>query len=390
MAQKWMRAMGVALWIVLCLGVHPGSLAVASSLKASGQNVSHSLGHGTLVLHGGLTSVAAFSMTGAFSVGDASNLRWDLPRLTSVHTNGYTERLSALTYTFDLPPDSSSDIEVNGHAVRQFFWRQPPSGTVIHVMETFRATVHSDLSPFHSTAAYPIQSVTSDAASYLKITPVVQLPAHIQPFLARFTAGERSEQAVVAAVLNWVAAHTTYDSHMQGRQVTARQVLANHRAICRGYDNLATGILRALGIPVRTEFGWVAAGRLNLPAPQHGTSYIEWGEPGTAGELHSWLSVYFPDAGWVSLDPQREKFFVDSHHFAFFSNIDAGNPTTGAWSAAYYGNTSPTGAPLSHGQVEIVPGDGISSTVTVHLVDRIHATLQGFKHDVRDVLLFSR
>jgi hypothetical protein len=173
-------------------------------------------------------------------------------------------------------------------------------------------------------------------------------------------------------------------------QVAASRVLVSHRAICRGYDNLAIGLLRALGIPARTEFGWVSSGRLNLPGPNHGSSYIQWAQPGTAGQLHTWLSVYFPDAGWVPLDPQREKFFVDSHHFAFYSTIDAGTRATGAWTAEYFGDASPTGAPLSNGHVEIVPGDGVASTVTIQTTDSVHATTNGFSHDVQRVLLFSR
>jgi len=127
-----------------------------------------------------------------------------------------------------------------------------------------------------------------------------------------------------------------------------------------------------LGVPVRTEFGWVSSGQFNLPGPNHGSSYIRCAVPGSAGEAHAWLSVYFPDAGWVPIDPQREKFFVDSHHFAFFSALDAATPSSGAWSADYYGTASPTGNPLANGTIEIVPGDGVSSRVTVHAVDTVH------------------
>jgi hypothetical protein len=257
------------------------------------------------------------SMTGAFSVGNAHNLRWDLPRLKSVHENGYTEQLDTLTYTFDVQPDSFSDTEVDGHAARQFVWQNPPANTVIHVTEKVRVTVRADLSPFRSSAVYPLKQISGEAASYLTITRLVKLPAGVQPLLDSLKADKRSERSVVASVINWVAAHTTYDGRMQGSHVT-------------------------------------------------------------------------PDAGWVPVDPQREKFFVDSHHFAFFSSIDAGRPATGAWSADYYGDASPTGAALPNGDVEIVPGDDISSTVTVHAADSVHATLRGFKHDVQGVLLFSR
>jgi hypothetical protein len=390
MTRGWIRLCSATLCVLLYLGVRPSSMVQARSAGATGHSASHSLNSGTLVLHGSLTTVASVSMKGAFSVGNARNLHWDLPQLKSVQENGYTEQFHALTYKFDVRPDSFSDITVAGHAVRQFVWQSPPANTVIHVTETFRVKVRADLSPFHSSTAYPLRAPGAEAAPYLRITPLVKLPTGVGPLLQSFKAGKTSEQEVVAAVIDWVATHTSYDGSMTGSHVMAANVFQSHRAICRGYDNLTAGILRALGIPVRSEFGWVSSGQLNLPGPQHGSSYVTWATPGSAGESHAWLSVYFPDAGWVPVDPQREKFFVDSHHFAFFSNIDAGSPASGAWSADYAGDESATGAALPNGDVEIVPGEDVDSAVTVHTTDSVHATLGTFTHDVQGVLLFAR
>jgi Transglutaminase-like superfamily len=390
MTRWWIRISSWTILVVMCLGVRSASLAQARGVSTTGRTVAQAVGSGTLILHGSLTSVATISMTGAFSVGNAHNLQWSLPRVTSLQENGYSEQFDAVTYTFDIQPDSFSDLEVDGRAIRRFLWTDPPANKVIHVTQTLRATVRSDLSPLHSTAVYPMRGVAPAAASFVQMTPMVQLPSGLRPLLRSLTAGKHTEQAVVAAVVNWVAAHTAYGGDTTDHAATAKAVLVSHRAICRGYDNVTTGILRALGIPVRTEFGWVSSGQFNLPGPNHGTSYIRWAVPGSAGEAHAWLSVYFPDVGWVPIDPQREKFFVDSHHFAFFSAMDAGNPRTGAWSADYYGTESPTGTPLPDGNIEIVPGDGVSSRVTVHAVDAVHATLTAFQHDVHGVLLFSR
>jgi hypothetical protein len=342
------------------------------------------------VLKGNLTSTADVTMTGAFSVGDARDLHWDLPRVVTVHESGYAEDVTALDYAFDVQPDSFSDTVVDGRPVRVFVWDNPPSQTVIHVTETFKATVRSNLTPFHSSTPYPLTDVPDVANPWLAITPLVKLPAGSQSLLDRFTRGAKSEEAVVASVVDWVAANTSYDATRTGSFVSAASVLSSHRAICRGYDNLTAGILRALGIPVRIEYGWVSANRLNLPGPQHGHSFVQWSVPGTQGELHTWLSVYFPDAGWVPVDAQREKFFVDPHHLAFYSTIDAGIPVMGQWSAEDNDTDDPTGAALSNGDVEIVPGDGNASTVTVRSKDQVHATVQSFKHDVNGVLLFAR
>jgi hypothetical protein len=390
MTRSWMRVSSWTILIVMSLGVQSTSIVQARNVASTGHRVVQAVDSGTLVLHGSLGSVATISMTGAFSVGNAHNLEWNLPRLTALQENGYTEQFDVVTYTFDVQPDSFQDLTVDGRAIRQFVWKHPPANTVIHVTQTFRATVQSNLSPFRSTAVYPTHGVTPDVAAYEQNTPMTQLPTGLQSLLHGFTAGQRSERAVVSAVVNWVAMHTTYAAGMTGNAVSAKSVLASHQANCRGYANLTSGILRALGIPVRTEFGWVSSGQFNLPGPNHGSTYLHWSVPGSAGEAHAWLSVYFPDAGWVPIDPQREKFFVDSHHFAFSSSMDAGSPIAGAWSADYYGTESPTGTPLQDGNTEVVPGNGGASVVTVHAVDTVHATLSGFQHDVRGVLLFAR
>ncbi|HEX6507926.1 MAG TPA: transglutaminase-like domain-containing protein [Chloroflexota bacterium] len=373
---------------VLTLWLGTTALVPAHAQQAS-HSTSHSVMSGTLMLGGSITSTAHIAMKGAFSVGHASNLTWNLPRFTSVTMSGYTEQIDDLAYRFDIAPDSSTDMEVDGQPVRQFTWAAPPANTVIHVTVSMRTIVHSDLAPFHSTAGYPIGTEGGDAARYLTVSPQVQLPASAKPLLASFAAGKTSEEAVVDAVVNWVAAHVRYDSRTAG-SISAASVLKGRRTICEGYVNLTTGMLRALGIPARAEYGWISANQLSLPGPDHGSSYIRWSVPGTAGELHTWLSVYFPNSGWVPIDPQREKFFVDPHHIAFFPAMEAGNVQLGAWTADYQGNESPTGGQLPNSDIEIVPGADAASTVTLQSSDTVHATFHQLKHDVKGVLLFSR
>ncbi len=369
------------------LGILPHGVAAAQSLR--GVNAA-TAGGGTLVLKGNLTSTSELTMTGAFSVGNASNLHWDLPRVTPVHESGYSEDLDAMQYAFTVQPDSFVDTVVDGRAVREFVWNNPPSQTVIHVTETLKVVTSTDLTPFHSVAPYPVTQLTDDSMPWLAVTPLVTLPAAADSLIDSFKHGATSEQSVVTAVLNWVASNTTYDGTRTGETVSASSVFTSHRAICRGFVNIAVGMLRRLGIPARVEFGWVSANRLNLPGPKQGHSYVQWAVPGTQGESHTWLSVYFPDSGWVPADPQREKFFVDPHHIAFYSALDAGAPTMGAWTAQYANGQNLTGPALSNGGEEIVPGDGVDSQVTIKSHDSVHVTLQAYKRDVHDVLLFAR
>ena len=111
---------------------------------------------GTILLSGRMSSKMSLSMTGAFSVGHALTLDWDLPILTPVRSNGYVERVDSLSYTFDVPPASGAALTIAGRRVRRYHWNAPPADTVIHLLERLRVTVTSALSPFRSRAHYPL------------------------------------------------------------------------------------------------------------------------------------------------------------------------------------------------------------------------------------------
>jgi hypothetical protein len=92
----------------------------------------------------------------------------------------------------------------------------------------------------------------------------------------------------------------------------------------------------------------------------------------------------------VPLDPQREKFFIDARHLAFLMQPEAGVLSLGAWSADRLGSASVTGPRLPGGNVEILPGDGVSSRVSVRTSDSIHLAFRSVRHDVHHLVLFSR
>jgi hypothetical protein len=336
-----------------------------------------------------MTSKSVVRMTAAFSVGHAESLSWNLPRPTSLQLNGYRQTVQSVHFRFTVKPVSWSDLTLEGHPVRQFHWENPPANTVINVVEKLRVVTQSSLSPFRSRASYPLAQVTPDAQPYLGITPLVQLPASARRFVRSLASGKRREQRVVESVVNWVASNVHYAYGQATPAYDATSVLRLHAATCRGYADLTVGMLRSLGIPAQVVFGLVAGKPIDLQSGGASRS-IGWGVGSSTGEMHAWLNVYFPDAGWVPLDPQLEKFFIDTRHVAFETNIDAGAPGIGTFAAQAAGSQSATGRTLSNGYVAIAPADGISSQVGVQIQDAFHVQFDGSRPDVKDVLLFSR
>jgi transglutaminase-like putative cysteine protease len=345
---------------------------------------------GTLVLSGYMRSRATITMTGAFSVGHLTNLNWDLPYPTSLRLSGYEQRVRRLSYRFSVQPTSVSTVSTRGHLVRRFGWAAPPANTIIRVRETVRLGVVSRLTPFHSRARYPLAQVPAFAEPYLQVTPMLRLKHHKKRLARRLAEGKRTERAVVASVANYIASTTRYAYAAQPPQSSASWTLSHHLATCEGFANAMAALLRALGIPSQVEYGWVSAAPLNFPAPRGLHRQLQWGPAGSAGQLHVWLNIYFPHAGWVPFDPQLEKFFIDPRHFSFYTNVDAGDPGMGLWSAYAVGNQAPTRNNLRYGLSVIVPGDGYGSRVSLSSQDDFHVGLRRTYNDVHNVLLFQR
>lgn len=369
-----------------CLSAGPAAAGGGARLQPAATHA-RLTGTGTMILRGSLRSTAVLTMSGAFSVGHATNLDWDLPLIHSTKVGGYRERVLSEQFEFSVPPDSFQDLP--DMSVRRFHWNTPPANTVITAVIRLHVRVRSRLVRLHPLTRYPLASIPASVAPSMAETPLLRLSGSRHSFVRRFAHTSR-ERTVVLHVLNWVASHTHYDAALQGSSQSAQLTLQRHAATCSGYVNLTAGILRRLGIPSQVVYGWVSTKPILLRAHHRLVRGIQWGRAGSQGGLHVWLNVYFPGRGWIAVDPQMEKFFVDPRHFAFTTGVDARDLQVGHWSAYGVGQQAPTGSLLANGSVEIVPGEGTGTSVTIHDTDHFHLTIPRMVGDVHRVLLLSR
>ena len=97
----------------------------------------------------------------------------------------------------------------------------------------------------------------------------------------------------VENILTWVRAHITYDSNAPGND--ALSVFINRRAVCAGFSRLSVALLRAAGIPSRYARGCATP-----------LGYVT----GEGGGWHAWIEVYYPDVGWIPMEPQVSANFI--------------------------------------------------------------------------------
>jgi hypothetical protein len=340
---------------------------------------------GTIVLSGQLVSSNTLVMKGALNVGDGSDVDWQLPVAQSVQLSGYSEQVDNPQFAWSTPPDSSSQASTQmGIPVMDFHWNSPAKNQTINVTETLHVVTTTNLAPFQSSAAFPLSTLPADAQKYLAVDSELKLPSAAAKLTTKLKKGATTEQQVVSNVADWVASNLHYNaSHVNG-PLDATWIFQNKQAACRGYDDMMEALLRQLGIPARAEWGWVSANRLSLPAgPKSSGAVVQWSVPGTQGELHTWLSIYFPDQGWVPFDPQQEKFFVDTRHIGFWTTQDAGqSPDVGEILALW------SGQPVVNSN--IVPGAGLGQVTLTEQDKNSTVAFKSLTKSPNSLLMFAR
>lgn len=155
-------------------------------------------------------------------------------------------------------------------------------------------------------ASYPVNTgaLPSDVKRYLQPesgwiqSDDPQIVAKAQELVA--DAALQAE--AVDAIQAWVRGNIDYD-YTFSLPNDAASVFRNRSGVCAGFSTLTTALLRAAGIPAQYHVGCVA----------------KWGDGwgwvvGDGGGWHAWVELYYPDVGWVAVDPQVSTNYLDTGH----------------------------------------------------------------------------
>jgi hypothetical protein len=156
-----------------------------------------------------------------------------------------------------------------------------------------------------SRAAYPVDRNTLPGEILPFLRPEAGWIQSADPAIVAqaqsLVAGARLQAEAVDAIQAWVRGNIAYD-YTFSLPVDALSVYRNRSGVCAGFSNLTTALLRAAGIPARYHLGCVS----------------KWGWiVGEGGGWHAWVEIYYPDAGWVAVDPQTTANYQDTSHILY-------------------------------------------------------------------------
>ena len=132
----------------------------------------------------------------------------------------------------------------------------------------------------------------------------------LQPYLQRVGVSERVESWArqIAAEAGWQTTAFliklnkairafTYEIRELGAPFPPEQTLTLRKGSCRDYTTLFMAACRSLGIAARFVSGYL------------------FGNPQQEHQLHAWVEVYLPGAGWRGFDPTEGSVVVNRHIF---------------------------------------------------------------------------
>ena len=221
-------------------------------------------------------------------------------------------------------------------------WQQDPFGNfqarVVFTGKTRLLRIDVDLAA-DMAVINPFDFFVEESAEYLPFEYDAQLRHDLMLYLEREDAGpqlrnwlaqlssERTNTIEFLVALNGrLQQAIQYQQRMEPGYQSCEATLAQASGSCRDTAWLLVQVLRNLGVAARFVSGYLIQLASDTPCSD-GTPAVQ--QDGT--DLHAWVEVYLPGAGWIGLDP-TSGMFAGEGHIPLFCTPDAGSaaPVSGS------------------------------------------------------------
>lgn len=208
-----------------------------------------------------------------------------------------------LDYTLVIDPKPAQivrNIDAEGNVQQLAYFNQPTD----HLTVTVDIHLQSDefnsfdfvLFPFE-TERVPFRYPGTDRdllQAYLEREGVSE---RIESWARQIAAGAGWQTTAFLMNLNQFIRQFTYEIREEGAPLPPEQTLTERKGSCRDYTTLFMAACRSLGIAARFVSGYL------------------FGNPQQEHQLHAWVEVYLPGAGWRGFDPTEGSVVVNRHIF---------------------------------------------------------------------------
>ncbi len=223
------------------------------------------------------------------------------PHLLYLYPKAYPHQ-RVLHYSLRIDPLPSRiirNVDAEGNVQQVVYFSAPTSRLLVEAEMTLR----SDTFNVFDFVLYPFDNrnipfrYSERALQYL--APFLN-PHEVTPYVEQFA-------RQIAVQVNWetVSFLTEMSRHIHdnfiyqhrevGKAYPPESTLRERSGSCRDFAGLFIASCRSLGIAARFVSGYL------------------YGNPAQAHELHAWVEVYLPGAGWRGFDPTEGRAMVNNH-----------------------------------------------------------------------------
>lgn len=195
---------------------------------------------------------------------------------------------------------------------------------VISTVETipYKVTVDDDISLPLDTSIF-----SPDVRIYLNASTLIN-PDMIRQRAPDIIDDVKTLKEALQVLTEWVTTNIEYVPASTTIQTKARESLAMGVGVCQDKAHILIGFLRSLGIPSRYVSGILVD---------------------TPGATHAWAEAYWPNVGWIPLDPTHDRSFDLEHYYVKYGHgrdYNDVSPITGSFES---------NSPNSLTQLNVIP-----------------------------------
>lgn len=195
------------------------------------------------------------------------------------------------TVTFFTVQQAHHDLEVVAESVIEVTAAKAHTPRESYPWETTGAFMRSDLSPRGL-----------EACEFAFPSPLVPVHRDLLSFAKKCFPPGRPMLEAVLDLNHRIFTEFKYLPQSTTVSTPVLEVLSTRRGVCQDFAHLMIGCLRSLGLSARYVSGYL----MTVPPP--GQKRLQG-----ADASHAWVSVYFPDLGWLDFDPTNDVMVSDKH-----------------------------------------------------------------------------
>ena len=225
-------------------------------------------------------------------------------------------------------------VTVNDNVLRvfpsEYFWQKPidekvtiePKGKIVYYNDRFgNRSARVRITEPHQNSVFKVVSTVETTPYKVTVEKDMNLPLNnslipsetrmylnpstlINPELIRHRAPDvldhvHTMRDTLTILTEWVTKNIEYVPMSTTIQTKARESLALGVGVCQDKSHILIGFLRSLGIPAR---------------------YVSGVLVDTPGATHAWAEAYWPDVGWVPLDPTHNRSFDLENYYVKYGH----------------------------------------------------------------------